>query len=90
MTPDQQIAYVVAMAAVLNAQVAGMVAENQWRSHRGEVIAYAEDAFSDLIDKSGCHRNAVLATFGEGQVVDPLDDCCTICRRMILRSRGDS
>lgn len=35
-------------AAMLNAILAGMVAENQWRAHRGESPAYDEADFQKV------------------------------------------
>ena len=63
MTQEQQAAYVVAMAACVNAEVAAMQAENQQRAHRGESLAYTEDAFAAVADKHGIHHNAVLGLF---------------------------
>lgn len=62
MTPEQQAAFIIAQAAVFNAEIAGMVAENQWRTHRGEVIAYAEDAFTKATETTGAlltHNNCI-------------------------------
>jgi len=63
MTPEQSAAYVNAMAAVLNARVAGMEAENTTRLRRGEPLAYSYDEFQEAIEESGCHHNDVLSTF---------------------------
>ena len=38
----------MAQAALLNAKIAGMVAENQWRAHRGESPAYVELDFDTV------------------------------------------
>ena len=37
----------------------GMVALNQYRTNRGETIAYDDRAFNALIEKYGIHHNAV-------------------------------
>jgi hypothetical protein len=63
MTPEQQAAYVIAMAACVTAETAAMQAENQQRSHRGEAVAYNEQAFTDLINRYGIHHNAILSMF---------------------------
>lgn len=63
MTDEQKVAYIIAQAAVLNAQVQGMVAENMQRQIRGESMAYTERQFEDVITNSGCHHNAVLEMF---------------------------
>jgi hypothetical protein len=62
-TPEQQAAYIIAMAACSMAEVAGMQAENQARVHRGETPAYPESAFTDVIARNGIHHNAVLTLF---------------------------
>lgn len=63
MTPEQQAAYVIAMAACVMAETAAMQAENQQRTHRGEAAAYSESAFTDMISNYGIHHNAVLTMF---------------------------
>ena len=45
MTPEQQAAYVMAMAACAMAEIAGMQAENSHRLSVGESVAYGEEAF---------------------------------------------
>jgi hypothetical protein len=50
MTPEQQAAYVIAMAACAMAEVAGMQAENHQRAHRGESMAYVEQDFTDVCE----------------------------------------
>jgi hypothetical protein len=63
MTPEQQAAYVIAMSACVMAETAAMQAENQHRANRGEAVAYAEQAFMDLIEKHGIHHHAVIGMF---------------------------
>ena len=63
MNEEQKAAFVMAQAAVLNAIIAGMQAENQMREHQGYVPAYVESHFQDAINASGCHHNAVLTLF---------------------------
>ena len=63
MTQEQKAAYIMAMAACAMAEIAGMQAENQQRAHRGEAVAYAEDAFSDIANKHGIYHNAVFSFF---------------------------
>lgn len=60
MTREQRCAFLVSQSAVLNARIAGMQAENQQRIHRGESLAYAEDAFNKEIDASICNWNSAL------------------------------
>ena len=71
MTPEQKAAFVVAQAALFNARVAGMVAENQYRTSRGLMVAYGEDAFASLEREFSAvlgHNAVVLffASIGEG------------------------
>ncbi len=61
MTPAERAAFIMAQAACLNAEVAGMVAENTYREMRGETIAFGEDAFQEVIDKSVCNHNAAIS-----------------------------
>ena len=60
MTEDQKAAFIMAQAAVLNAQVAGMVAENDQRKHRDEAMAYVYDDFDALVRASVCDHNSAL------------------------------
>lgn len=64
MTDEQKAAFIMAQAAVLNAEVAGMTAENEDRISRGLTIAFDEAAFQDVINRSGCTHNAVITFFG--------------------------
>jgi hypothetical protein len=50
-------AQVMAIAAELNCRVAGMVAENQFRAHRGEAPAYVEEDFERAHLDTGCYHN---------------------------------
>jgi hypothetical protein len=40
-----------------------MQAENQQRLHRGESIAYTEEAFKDVIERNGIGHNAIIGFF---------------------------
>jgi len=62
-TPEQQAAYLIAQTAVLNATIAGMVAENMQRKALGQSMAYVEDAFQDFINDSRCQHDAIMAFF---------------------------
>ena len=66
MTPEEKAAFVVAQAAILNARVQGMVAENMQRSHRGESMAYMEDHFVKVVDESGIGHNDLIGWLGVG------------------------
>ncbi len=52
MTPEERAAFIVGQAAILNAEVAGMVAENQHRMNCGNSIAFGVHAFQAVIEKS--------------------------------------
>ena len=60
MTEEQKAAYIIAMAAVLNATIAGMVAAN---SQTPGNQPHTEEDFENVINASGCHHNAVIACF---------------------------
>ena len=58
MTTEERAAFLIAQAAILNAEIAGMVAENMQREACGHSMAYGEEAFQQVIDKSICKREA--------------------------------
>jgi hypothetical protein len=62
-TDEQKAAYVQSQAAVTLIEALGMFAENMQRNHQGMSIAYGEDAFRDLILRSGIHHNGVIQLF---------------------------
>lgn len=63
MTDEQRAAFVFSQSTCALIEAMGMVAENKYREHRGETIAYVEDSFDALLNKYGIHHNAVLTTF---------------------------
>lgn len=63
MTPEQQAAFIIAQAACAMAEIAGMQAENQVRSHRGETPAYNESSFQSVIEHNLVGHNAVISFF---------------------------
>jgi hypothetical protein len=63
MTDEQKVAYVNAMVACAQIEMAGMQAENQHRMNVGNAVAYGEEAFTAIIEKYGIHHNAVLTVF---------------------------
>jgi len=65
MSPEQKAALVIAQAALLYAEVAGMVAENMVRGALGETPVYEEACFLEKIEKyeRTLHRDAVLSLF---------------------------
>ena len=62
MNDEQRYAYVLAQIACMNAEIAGMQALNAHRIHRGETIAYLDDAFIEVINRYGLGHNAVITT----------------------------
>ena len=63
MHQEEKPAYLMAMVVCAMADIAGMQAANQERIHRGESLAYPEEAFAAVADKYGIHHNAVLGLF---------------------------
>lgn len=51
MTDEQKAAYVNAQTALLNAEIVGMVAENNQREAVGASMAYVEHDFNFVIQK---------------------------------------
>lgn len=66
MTPEQQAAFIMAKAACLMAEIAGMVADNQLRACAGQTPSHFGVDFQNLIARSGCGHNDVLGLFLEG------------------------
>ncbi len=64
MTEEQKAAFIMAQAAVLNAQITGMIAENYMCMYNQIPIHYDEAAFKALVDASPCNHNAVVTFFG--------------------------
>ena len=60
MSDSENAAYVFSQSVCAMVEAMGMAAENQQREHRGESIAYDEDAFAAIINKYGIHHNAVV------------------------------
>lgn len=58
-TEELRAAVLVARAAALNAEIAGMIAENQWRQSNGNAMAYDEEAFFQAIARNGLGENGV-------------------------------
>jgi len=63
MTPEQSAAYIVGMAACVNAEVSGMVAENQLRAVNGEPPAFVKADFDAVINRYGVHHNAICSFY---------------------------
>lgn len=54
-------AYIQAKVAVMQAEIAGMQAANQYRLANGHTIAYDEEAFLELPIRHGLGENDVIA-----------------------------
>jgi hypothetical protein len=67
MNEELRAAILMARAAALNAEVAGMQAENMQRVHRGESIAYDGKAFFDAIESNRLGENGITLTAGHGE-----------------------
>lgn len=70
MTPEQAAAFIVAQAAMLNARIAGMVAENMQRAALGHSMAYGADEFFAVEREFDNYLgyNAVVALFHEANL----------------------
>lgn len=60
MTEEQKVAYIIAQSVCAFIETQAMIAENQNREHRGESLAYTEDAFNALLEKYPIGHNAVM------------------------------
>lgn len=67
MTPEQQAAFIIAQAAILQARIAGMQAENQARIAAGRALLFHAEDFDREADTSGCGHNDVITFFGGGR-----------------------
>ena len=63
MNENQKAAYIMAMAASALIEAMGMQALNQYRTDRGETIAYDDEAFQKVVDKYELHHNSILTLF---------------------------
>ena len=63
MTPEQKAAYVMAQSVAAMATIEGMKTTNVERELQGHTLAYAEDAFTQVINDYGLHHNALMGLF---------------------------
>jgi hypothetical protein len=65
MTSEENVAYINAQVALLNAEIATMQAANAMRIHRGETPAYGEEQFTKVLERYECSlgHNAVVGMF---------------------------
>lgn len=68
MTPEQKAAWVMAQAAMLNAEIVAMATANSERERRGEAYAYGEDQFREVIERyeGTLSWNGVVGLFVHG------------------------
>lgn len=66
MTPEQKAAFITAQAALFNAEIASMTAENMQRAALGHSMAYGAEQFEEVIRKyeGVLGHNAVITFFG--------------------------
>jgi len=62
MTSEQSAAFVNAAVARPLIKAQGMTAENMQRAHRGESMAYNDEAFEKLINDEGIGHNSVITS----------------------------
>lgn len=67
MIEEMRVAVLMARTAALNAEVAGMQAENQHRTMNGLSIAYGEEAFSAAIERNRLGENGITLTAIHGE-----------------------
>ena len=63
MNEDQDAAYIVSQSVCALIEAMGMTAENNQRIHRGQSMAYTEEAFTALIERYGIHHNSVIGFY---------------------------
>lgn len=63
MTPEQQAAFITAMAACAAAEIAGMQAENQYFAHCGMAPRHLSADFESVIARNGIGHNDVISFF---------------------------
>lgn len=51
MDKEARVAFVIAQAAMLNAEIAAMNAANQMREMQGQAVAYGEEEFQGVLNK---------------------------------------
>ena len=67
-TDEIRAAVLMARAACLNAEIAGMVAENQQRVHQGQSMAYGEDNFTAAIERNMLGESAITQVIIHGEL----------------------
>jgi hypothetical protein len=65
MTENERAAYLSAQVACAMIEALGMMSENMQRQHRGESMAYTEEAFTRLQEQYPIGHNAALTWLKE-------------------------
>lgn len=65
MNPDdvknfQRAVEVFAMAVNAYGRIQGMIAENQFRMHRGDALSYSDADFSAVLQDTGIENNSII------------------------------
>lgn len=63
MTPEQKAAFIISQTAMFNAEIVGMVSENQKCKFEGKRPKYEEQHFINMVNNSGLTHNAVITFF---------------------------
>ena len=66
MDEQQRAAFLISQSVAALIEAMGMHAENMQRKHLGHSMAYTEDSFLRLIERSGVGHNAALNALSEG------------------------
>ena len=65
MNKNQAVAYVMDQSVAALAEIEAMRAENMFREHVGQSIAYTEDAFLIVLQKYDLNHNDVMRVYSE-------------------------
>ena len=60
MNDTQKAAYVISQSVCAMIEAMGMQAENEYRIHRGETVAYTSEAFNKLLETYNIQCNSVI------------------------------
>ena len=66
MDEQQRAAFLISQSVAALIEAMGMHAENMQREQLGHSMAYTEDSFLRLIERSGVGHNAALNALSEG------------------------
>lgn len=60
MAEPKDVAYVISQSVCAMIEAMGMMAENMYRQHHGQSMAYVDADFFKLIEKYGIYHNSVV------------------------------